>query len=108
MRLTPWRASNSNDPASAADQAKLHERLAKLTGGPAANDANGPAQPSATDAKPVETETPAPSTPTAAAPEPVVVAAPIPVTEPVAEPVLVGATIGQQAAGEAPAGFESS
>src|SRR2546423_312914 len=58
MRFIPWRGAQPKHPASAADQAQLHERLARLTGGPAPTEAISP------PAKPVA--------------EPILVAAPVP------------------------------
>src|SRR5690349_24651585 len=91
MRLTPWRANQPKN-GSAADQSKLNERLAKLTGGPV----------------PTEASTPVPAQPAELIAEP----APQPTAEPaaegVAEPVLVGAAISQASDGEAPAGAESA
>src|SRR2546423_8328646 len=88
MRLMPWRGIQSKGPASAADQAQLHERLARLAGGPGAAEATIPPEPKAT-------------IPTV--PDPVSTPA-----ESVAEPVLVTAPISQAASGEAPAGLTTS
>src|SRR5438105_10535340 len=97
MRLIPWRGTQPTDSASAADQAKLHERLARLTGGPAPTEAPAPILSDAAEAKPAVQD--AVPTPPAATAEPIAesvaesVAEPVaesvgePVAEPVAEPI---------------------
>ncbi|TMC26412.1 MAG: hypothetical protein E6J32_12405, partial [Chloroflexi bacterium] len=79
MRLIPWRAMQPDDPASLADKAQLHERLARLTGGVAPTAAAAPVQPTPAETVPAEQEI----APAQAAAQP----AAEPIAEPVAEPV---------------------